>query len=215
MNWSRLLLLFLWIAPHLLLAVVATLIYRRRLYREYPFFLLYSLYEIAAFVLLYGLNSIPSVTAKQYAYAFMATLGISIALRFGVIKEVSEDLFRGHPALKTTIRRSLLWSKALLVVIGIACAAYAPGEDGMWLIGGLAVVSRGVAVIQSGLLVFLLGFSRLFGLSWRGCAFGIALGMGVLSSVDLVTSAIRAQMVGEEWVKALNLLTTGSYLICS
>ncbi|MFY9559029.1 MAG: hypothetical protein WAQ52_02230 [Terriglobales bacterium] len=207
--------MLLWISPHLLLAIVAILIYKRRLYREFPFFLLYTLYEIGAFVLLYGLNSVPSVTAQQYTYAFMVTLAISIALRFGVIKEVSEDLFREHPVLKVTARQSLRWSKALLVVIGIACAAYAPGEDGVRLIGGLAVISRGVAIIQSGLLVFLLGFARFFGLSWRGCAFGIALGLGVLSSVDLATSAIRAQVASEEWARALNLLTTGSYLICA
>jgi hypothetical protein len=58
-------------------------------------------------------------------------------------------------------------------------------------------------------------FSRLLGLSWRGFAFGIALGIGVLSSVDTAAYAIRAQGVAEEWARALNLLTTGSYLICS
>ena len=215
MNWYSPLLFFLWISPHLLLTVVAILIYKRGLYREFPFFLLYALYEIVTFALLCGLNYLPSITAKQYTYTFMATLALSIALRFGVIKEVSEDLFREHPVLKETARQSLRWSKALLALIGIACAAYAPGEDGVRLIDGLAVISRGVALIQSGLLVFLLGFARFFGLSWRGYAFGITLGLGVLSSVDLATSAIRAQGVGEEWARTLNLFTTGSYLICA
>jgi len=211
MPWHML----LWISPHLLLAIVAFLIYKRRVYREFPFFLLYALYEIGAFVLLYALNSISSVTAKQYTYAFMATLAISIALRFGVIKEVSEDLFREHSALRATARQSLRWSKVLLALIGIACAAFAPGEDGLGLMGGLAVINRGVAIIQSGLLVFLLVFARWFGLSWRGYAFGIAIGLGVLSSADLATSAIRAQIAGEQWSGVLNLLTTGSYLICA
>jgi hypothetical protein len=211
MTWHML----LWISPHVFLAVVAILIYKRRLYREFPFFWLYALYETGTFALLYGLNATASVTAKQYTYTFMATLALSIALRFGVIKEVSEDLFREHPVLKETARHSLRWSKALLALIGIACAAYAPGDGAVRLIGGLAVISRGVALIQCGLLVFLLGFARFFGLSWRGYAFGITLGLGVLSSVDLATSAIRAQGVGEEWARTLNLFTTGSYLICA
>jgi ABC-type nickel/cobalt efflux system permease component RcnA len=79
----------------------------------------------------------------------------------------------------------------------------------------LAVINRGVGIVQCGLLVFLMCFSRLLGLSWRGIAFGIALGIGVLSSVDIAVFAIRAQGNGEEWTQALNLLTTGSYLICS
>src|SRR5882757_4452963 len=107
MNWYRLLLTFLWISPHLLIAIVVILIYRRRIYRQVSFFSLYALYEIGAFVLLYGLDSIPSVTASQYTYAFMATLAISVALRFGVIKEVAEDLFRDHPVLESAATRSL------------------------------------------------------------------------------------------------------------
>src|SRR5258706_14312984 len=146
MNWYNYLLYFLWISPHLLLTVVAILIYKRGLYREFPFFLLYALYEIATFALLCGLNYLPSITAKQYTYTFMATLGLSIALRFGVIKVVSEDLFREHAVLKKTARQSLLWSNALLALVRIACAAYAPVEDGVGLVGGLAVFSGGVGL---------------------------------------------------------------------
>ncbi len=210
MTWHTL----LWISPHVLLAVVAVRVYQRRLYREFPCFFVYTLFEIGEFALLYALNSIPSATEQQYTYAFIATLVISIALRFGVIREVSDDLFRERQFLKEAARGSLRWTRALLVLIGILCAIYAPGDDGARVIGGLAVINRGVAIVQCGLLVFLMCFSRLLGLQWRGFAFGIALGVGVISSVDIATYAIRAQVVGEEWARALNLLTTGSYLIC-
>src|SRR5258706_4664010 len=211
MTWHTL----LWISPHLVLAAIAVLMYKRRLYRDFPFFWLYTLYEIGEFSLLYALNAIPGVTAQLYTYAFLVTLVISIALRFGVIREVSDDLFRERQFLKEAARGSLRWTTALLVLAGIAGAVFVSGEDGVRLIGGLAVINRGVGIIQCGLLVFLMCFSRLLGLSWRGFAFGIALGIGVLSSVDIATYAIRAQVVDEEWARALNLLTTGSYLICS
>jgi len=135
-------------------------------------------------------------------------------LRFGVISEVSDDLFRERQFLKEAARGTLRWTKALLALTGIACAIFAPGEDGVRLISRLAVLNRGVGIAQCGLLLFLMCFSRLLGLSWRGFAFGIALGIGVLSSVDIATYAIRAQMLDEGWSRTLNLLTTGSYLIC-
>ena len=47
MNWYKALLLFLWISPHVLLGVVAVILCKRRLYREFPFFFAYVLYEIA------------------------------------------------------------------------------------------------------------------------------------------------------------------------
>jgi hypothetical protein len=194
---------------------VAILIYQRGLHRDFPFFWLYTLYETFEFALLYGLNSIPRITGEQYTYAFLVTLVASIALRFGVIKEVSDDVFRERQFLKEAARGTLRWTKALLALVGIMCAIYAPGDDGAKLINGLAVINRGVGILQCGLLVFLMCFSRLLGLSWRGFAFGVALGIGVLSSVDIATYAIRAQVVDVGWAKTLNLFTTGSYLICS
>jgi hypothetical protein len=211
MTWHTL----LWISPHVVLAVVAVLMYQRRLYREFPCFFVYTLFEIGEFALLYALNSIPSATERQYTYAFIATLVISIALRFGVIREVSDDLFRERQFLQQAASRSLRWTRALLALIGILCAIYVPGDEGAKVIGGLAVINRGVAIIQCGLLIFLMCFSRLLGLSWRGFAFGIALGIGVVASIDIATYAIRAQAGDAEWARALNLLTMGSYLICS
>ena len=52
-NWYKALSLFLWITPGVLLGVLAVILYKRRLYREFPFFFAYVLYEIAGIVLLF------------------------------------------------------------------------------------------------------------------------------------------------------------------
>ena len=215
MTWQRLLAFLLWISPHALLVTVAILIYRRRLYREFPVFFIYTLFETLEFVLLYAIYSIRSVTGQQYYYVFVATMIVSIALRFGVIREVSEDLFREREFLRVTSKRSLQWTTVLLASLGIACVVLTPGEQGTRLMSGLAAVSRGVAIIQCGLLLFLLCFSRLFGLSWRSYAFGIAVGLGVLSSTELTTSAIRVYLTNQAWAITLDLLTMGSYMVCA
>jgi hypothetical protein len=213
MDWHRLLSFCLWVSPHALLAVVAVLIYRRRLYREFPVFLVYTLYEIVEFVVLFTLVCIPSITGRQYAYAYLATLVFSIALRFGVVEEVVENLFRDHQFLKALPNRQLRWIKIVLASAALLFAAYAPA-NGDRLMGGVFMASRGVAMIQCGLLLFLLCFSRFFGLSWRNYAFGIAFGLGILSTADLATFALRAELGAESWTPFLNTLTTGSYLVC-
>src|SRR5947208_2057484 len=215
MTWERLLTFVFWISPHVLLAIVACLMYQRKLYREFPFFLLYTLYEIAEFIFLYALDSIRGVTGPQYTYAFVGTLIVSIALRFGVIKELSENLFQDHEFIRLTAARGLRWATAILILVGVASAVYAPGGEGIKLIGGLTVISRGVAIIQCGLLLYLLCFSNLLGLSWRAYAFGVALGLGILSAVDLATTALRVYLADIAWGRTLNLVTTGSYLICA
>jgi hypothetical protein len=69
-------------------------------------------------------------------------------------------------------------------------------------------------MVQCGLLLALLLFSRFLGLSWRRPAFGVALGLGVLTSVDLAYSALRAEFTSRVGAEFLNLLVTGTYLVC-
>jgi hypothetical protein len=214
-NWARLFSLLLWILPHALLGVVAAIIYGRRLYRKFPCFFAYVLYEIAEFILLFTLYSVPSVTNEQYGYVFSASLMLSIALRFGVIDEISRNLFHGSPLLTVSARRLLQCVQGLLLVIGILLAIYAPGNNGVKVGAGLAVVNRGVAIVQSGILLCVLCFSRLLGVSLRRPAFGITLGLGVLSSVDLAIYAVRAEFGAGIWVPYFDLLTAGTYLICT
>ena len=69
-------------------------------------------------------------------------------------------------------------------------------------------------MVQCGLLLALLLFSRFMGLSWRRSAFGIALGLGILTSVDLATSALRAEFTSAASREFLNLLVTGTAFVC-
>jgi hypothetical protein len=212
-NWPRLLSFSLWISPHAFLVAVAAIACKRRLYRAFPCFLVYVVYEIAQFILLFVLRSARSVTGEQYAYAYYATLLLSVALRFGVIEEVSRDLFRESQFLKVAARRALQCVTGFLLVMGILLAVYAPGDIDVRLVAG-SVVNRGAAMVQCGLLLTLLLFSRFLGLSWRRPALGIALGFGVLSSVDLATYAVRAEFSSATWVPYLNFVITIAYLVC-
>jgi len=197
-----------------LLGVLAIVLWKRRLYRALPCFFAYVLYQIGEFILLFAMRSVPSVTGEQYAYAYYATLMLSIVLRFGVIDEVSKGLFRESQFMKAAARRSLQCVAGLLLVIGVLLAVYAPGDNSVRWIAGVSVVNRGAAMVQSGLLLSLLLFPGFLGLSWRRPAFGIALGLGILSSVDLAVYAVHAEFTGEGWTEFLNLLTTGTYLVC-
>jgi hypothetical protein len=214
MHWQRALSLFLLITPHVLLGVLAVVLCKRRLYRELPVFFVYVFYEIAKFIPLFALYSVLGVASKPYAYAYCATMLISIILRFGVIDEVSKDLFRESQFLKVAAGRSLQCLAGLLLAMGILLAVYAPGGDSSRLLAGILVVNRGAAMVQCGLLLSLLLFSRFLGLSWHRFAFGIALGLGILTSVDLAMFALRAEFTSEAGKEFLNLLITGTYLVC-
>ncbi len=183
-HWYKFLFFYLWIAPHLLLMIVAALLLKRRLYTSFPAFTFYTCYEIAEFALL---------------------------LAFGVLQEIFNNIFREHVQLHALARVSLRWTTGLLVAAAVLGAILEFAQTSDSAIADVAWLGRGIALIQCGLVLFLLLFSRLFGLSLQSYVFGIALGFGILSSVEIANWALHAGELTDSMARALNLLPTGGY----
>jgi hypothetical protein len=213
-GWQKALSLFLMVSPHILLGVLAVVLYKRRLYRGFPCFFTYVLYELIKFVPLFTLYTVQGVTGKKYAYAYCISLLLSIVLRFGVIDEISKELFRESQFLRMSARRALQSATGLLLVMGVMLAVYSPSDNNARVLAGIVVINRGVAMVQCGLLLCLSILSCFLGLSWRRFALGISLGLGVLTSVDLAMFALRAEFPGRQGAEFLNFLITATYLIC-
>jgi hypothetical protein len=211
--WYKFVLLYLWIAPHALLAVVAVLMFVRRLHKNFPLFFAYTLWETLEFLLLFFHRStlVAPTPRVVYGYVFMATLAGSTALRFGIIQEIFNSVFRDYSRLGKLAATSMRWITGLLMVAAILSAYYSSSTLSDSLMAGVGLLSRSVAIIQAGLLLFLFLFSRMFGLPWRSFAFGIGLGFGILASVDLAVWALRLTDLTVHVKQLLNLLPTGSY----
>ncbi len=207
----KLALLYLWIAPHALLAVVSVLMYTRRLHKNFPLFFLYTLYETLEFLLLFGIYIIAPAHGTLYLYVYVATLAGSTALRFGIIQEIFNNVFHDYPRLEALATASMRWLTGLLVLAAILSAVYSPGTAPDALKAGVVLLDRSVAIIQAGLLLFLFFFSRLFGLSWRSYTFGIAFGFAIFASTELAVWAVRLTDLTEHSKDLLDLLPTGSY----
>jgi hypothetical protein len=180
---------YLWIAPHVLLAVILMLMIRRRLYKQFPIFLLYTAFELFQFtVLLTVFLRAGSLGDERYRGAFALGTAISAALRFGIIYEIFNELFRNYSGLSELGRVLFRWATIVLLLIGVALASTHGSGNGFVVI--VSTLDRTVRLMQCGLLMFLFLFSRYFALSWRNYAFGIALGFGILASSELANTAI-------------------------
>ncbi|HKB98553.1 MAG TPA: hypothetical protein VKD23_07195 [Terriglobales bacterium] len=209
--WYKLLFFYLWIAPHLLLMVVAVLLLKKRLYTNFPVFTIYTCYEIAEFVLLLAMAVTGLNRGALLMPVYLVTLGISTALRFGVLQEVFNNIFREHIQLHALARISLRWTTGFLLATAVLGSIFAFAQTSDSAIADVAWLGRGIALIQCGLVLFLLMFSRLFGLSLESYVFGIALGFGILSSVELANWALHTGSLTDSMARALNLLPTGGY----
>jgi hypothetical protein len=197
---------YLWIAPHILLAVILMLMIRRKLYKQFPVFLLYIAFELFQFiVLLTVFLRAGSLADDRYRGAFALGTAISAALRFGIIYEIFTELFRNYHGLSELGRVLFRWATIVLLLIGVALAS--THGNGNEFISIVATLDRTVRFMQCGLLMFLFLFSRYFALSWRNYAFGIALGFGILASSELANTAILS------WIGKFSDLGKGSDIL--
>ncbi|MFI5103723.1 MAG: hypothetical protein ACHP79_02260 [Terriglobales bacterium] len=210
-HWYKFALYYLWIAPHVLLAVVPVLMYTRRMHKNFPVFFFYTLYETFEFLLLFATYTSGRGTGVLYRYVYITTMAGSTALRFGIVQEIFNNVFHDYPRLEGSATTLMRWVTGLLLVAAIVTALYSSGAVADNLMVGVSLLSRSVTIIQAGLLLFLFLFSRMFGLSWRSFVFGIAFGFAIFSSTELAFWAARLTDPTEHTKSLMDLVPTGSY----
>ena len=144
---------YLWIAPHALQIIIAIVMLRRGLFREFPMFFTYTVFQILEEGTLFILDHSAAVSGYQYWCAHSVGLAIDIALRFAILFEVFTSVLRNYPGLKQLCR--ILFRGAVLVLLfaAITVAARAP-QFGMFpFLTRIHVLDLSVDVMQSGLLI--------------------------------------------------------------
>jgi hypothetical protein len=180
----------LWFAhPGLQAALVAVMLWRK-LHRTFPVFFSYVVFQLLVFGLLFPLRSDRFYTVFYYVY--WGTTAVSVIVGFRVIHEVFLDVFRPYHTLRDLGSVLFKWAGlVMLMVAGVVAASTASGTEDP-LPTGIMTLQRSVRVVQCGLILFLLVFSRYLGTNWRQKSFGIALGFGGFASIELSLVALNA-----------------------
>jgi len=180
----------LWIAHPVLHSLVAGCMYWRKLNKTFPMFFNYVLSQILIFMVVFPLYLGDNYSLFFYVYS--ACVGVSAIIGFKVIYEVFLNIFRPYHALKDLGSVLFMWAGlVMLLVAGVVAAASSAGQDGpLWQ--AAMTGQRCVRVVQVGLILFLLIFSKYLGVSLREHSFGIALGFGVFACVELMLAALLA-----------------------
>jgi hypothetical protein len=206
---------YLWLAPHVLQIGLAILIWRRGLRKFFPVFLTYLIFEAIEEFTLYGMDVLPSVSAQAWWTAFCAGLIIQGLLMFALIGELAFHLLRPWPALANLGSRLISGLGVVLVLLAVVAAAYAPIDGTQTSISsGAHVLEQTLYIILSGLVLFIFLFAAYFRLRWNNFAFGIALGLGILSCEHLGAWAVAASGGLIEKRHLLDLLNMATYHVC-
>ena len=190
----------LWVAPAVLLSVVALIMVRRRLHRELPAFFAYSVISVVRIVVMFVLYH---RNFDIYAHYYWVSQALSATLGLAVIYEVFVQVFRGYGATRPLGSLLFRWAGTVLLLAAVGFAVITPVSDETLLMGGILVLERSVRLMQCGLLFFLFTFASYLRLPWRNNLFGIGLGFGLFAAVQLAAVAMRTQvgLISQEtWV---------------
>jgi hypothetical protein len=171
-----------WLGCIILQLLLAMALLMKRAWRTYWVFSAYVFFSLFEAASLY-------VVAKNtlaYRYVFWVCEAIGILLSLAVVREVFTKLFSPHPALRKLA--TLIFRVAVVALLTLAGGViYAQSGDAKSYINALLLAEQATRIIEVGSIMFLFLSSSAFGLHWRQNLFGIALGLGMVAAVELVT----------------------------
>ena len=179
-----------WVIQPVIQGAIATVLYHRRLHKEFPAFFAYIVAQIPIFCINFLVYRFAGYTGHglYFTVYFMAE-ALNLLFAFKIIHEIFLDVFKPYHALKDLGVALFKWAAFVMVLVSAVLVSVGQSRLDP-LITSILVVQRGIAVVQCGLVVFLLAFSRNLGVSWRRLSFGIALGFGVVSGGELLVTVL-------------------------
>lgn len=183
----------IWVAGPAGNLIVLALMFRRRLVREFPVFSSYLAFHIIEALVSAAIYQHFSRMSQEYFYEYWVSQALGLSLRFGVIYEIFSQVLRPYEGLRRGSKLVFRWILALLAVAAVGIAVVGPSTPAGFAVTGALVIQRSIDVVQCGLLVLLFLFASYFALTWRNYVFGIALGFGLIASVELLASAVATQ----------------------
>jgi uncharacterized protein with PQ loop repeat len=173
----------LWVLQPIIMAVLATVMFRRQQRKEFPVFFAFAIVQMASFVIEYPVFKMAS--DRTYFCTFWAFTALELAIQFKIIHEVFIDVFRPYHALKDLGTALFKWAAVVMVLVsGVFITTTSTWVDPVGR--NVLILQRCVEVIQCGMVLFLLAFCKPLGISWRRQSFGIALGFGLSAGSDLI-----------------------------
>jgi hypothetical protein len=198
----------LWFVAPALQSAIAYRMWARRLHPDYPLFFAYTVSNLLRFVVLFycyrlGIRDV-------YRQAYLVSEAVNAVLKFGVICELFFHIFRSYEGIRELGTVLLRWASVILLLIAVLVAVSATGSDSDRFLAGLFAMERSVEIVQGGLLLLFFAMSFSLGLQWNHDTLGIALGFALVTSVDLATFTLRAQL-GMTSHDVLSLISSAAY----
>jgi hypothetical protein len=183
---------YLWVAPNILLLVLALFVWKRGLAAQLPAFLAFALVTPVAGLATFGGDVLPSVSPMNFWRLEWASLLADSVLKFIVVGEVFSRVLSHYPSISRLGRTVVSGAGAVFVLLATLSAALARGDSPVPMISAFHLVAQTVFLVELGVIVIIFLFAAYFGLPWDRLSFGVLFGFGISASLYLAAWAIVA-----------------------
>ena len=183
-----------WVAGMVLQGILCLALVNRKAWKKFPVFMVYSVFNFAAAVVIYGLHIRVAGNRATYFYTYWICEAIGVVLGLAVVREIFNLLFSVHANLRrlaTIAFRSVL---VALLIIGTIVVISRPTTERNTITIAVLALEEAARIIEVGLLLTLFVFSTAFGLHWKQSVFGIASGLFIFVVVELIAVMTRSHM---------------------
>jgi hypothetical protein len=183
----------LWIAPQALLVTLATHMVRNRLAAKTPVFFAYLLFSLSKFLLRFGVYHLMGGGSLEYFCVYWSLALIDAMFVLLVIHEIYMLGLGAYAGLAMFATILFKWSAAVLVLVAAVTAASASGSDLSRLAAAILTLDRSATIVQLGLIILLFVVTSSLWLAWQRHLFGIAIGMAIIISIEVVALALNTR----------------------
>jgi hypothetical protein len=206
---------YLWVAPNVLLLILAILTWRRGLQKQFPIFLIFAFVVAIEQLVVYIADIVPAVSPITWWRIFWIGLLTEGLLKFALIGEMFGLVFGLYSSIAKVGKLLISGVGVVLVALAAVVAAYTPKDNIYWIVSGGHVLEQTVYIVECGLILSLFVLAAYFRLSWSRPSFGIVLGLGISACVHLATWALAANgNFAAEYRTLLDFVHMAAYHLC-
>jgi hypothetical protein len=166
-------------------AVTASVMYRRKQHTIYPIFWTYLIFQ---FLREAGEGIALYASRKVFFYTYWSASALSVIFSLLLLRSIFLTVLEGYSPL-TRLRR-FGYEAVLLACWLLALFLTFQDEQRRTVLQLIFDAHQAVSFTQVGMFVFVVGSSVLLGIRWTSAICGIALGVGLLGTTDLLVFAL-------------------------
>ena len=182
-----------WFLQLALQGLLVAVLLAKGIWKKFSIFTTYAVLNFLSgvtYYLVFGVfKSAVPLSASYYIY--WIPQWVTLFLGIWTVYEIFGHLFVPYPTLRRLAAAIFQWAMVALVVLGVVVRFSQSSLAGRNALTSYIVAEEAMRVVEVGLLMVLFLFATTFGLHWRQYVFGIALGLGIFTTVQLAALTLR------------------------